>query len=93
MPGAIRPEIAKERMAELDRVTSGSGAAYRKGLVGRRERVLFEREGDHTGTVRGRCDRYMEVMVEAGSSVIGEIMQVDITGAGEWFLDGIVVED
>ncbi|MHC4661408.1 MAG: tRNA (N(6)-L-threonylcarbamoyladenosine(37)-C(2))-methylthiotransferase MtaB [Planctomycetota bacterium] len=88
MPDVPKPEIVKKRMAELDRITSESGAAYRHGLVGRMERVLFEREGDEQLTVRGRCDRYMEVLVTADSSILGSIQVVEIRSASEWFLHG-----
>ncbi|TET39107.1 MAG: tRNA (N(6)-L-threonylcarbamoyladenosine(37)-C(2))-methylthiotransferase MtaB [Planctomycetota bacterium] len=87
----LPPEVVKVRMAELDRITSNTGAAYRNALVGRKERVLFERPGDEPGTIRGRMDRYMEVLVEADESILGQVKTVEIESAGEWFLSGKII--
>ena len=92
MPEKVSPEIAKARMEELDRITTESAIAYRNALVGRKERVLFEREGESEGEVRGRLDRFMEILVKADSGVIGKIKTVLIESAGEWFLSGKIVD-
>jgi tRNA-2-methylthio-N6-dimethylallyladenosine synthase len=94
------PETVKsERLARLFEVAEALGSAHRAALVGTRQTVLVEgasksEKGDLShGRVQGRTERSEIVHVDApdAESLVGEIVEVEITRANKHSLAGALV--
>ncbi len=84
----ITSRIVKERsrvMTELvSKITKEMGERY----IGQRKRILITEPGKN-GTLSGRTDEYLPVIVKDGK--IGEFKEVEITGVGVGYLIGRVL--
>ena len=84
-------EEKSERLARLFDLSEGMRAAHLRGLVGSRCRVLIEGKGERGGFT-GRSERNEIVHLAAGSDPIGELLDVEITGAFKHSLEGAPVD-
>jgi tRNA-2-methylthio-N6-dimethylallyladenosine synthase len=94
------PEPVKsDRLARLFEVAEALGSAHRAALVGTRQTVLVEgasksEKGDLShGRVQGRTDRSEIVHIDApdAQSLVGEIVEVEITRANKHSLAGALL--
>ncbi|MGF1500379.1 MAG: tRNA (N6-isopentenyl adenosine(37)-C2)-methylthiotransferase MiaB [Paracoccaceae bacterium] len=77
------PEETKaDRLGRLQALLSEQQAAFNAGLVGRRTEVLVEKPGRHEGQMVGRAPWLIPVHFDASPETAGEILAVEITGAG-----------
>ena len=81
----VHPVEARERMCRLADVEAECSLAYRRGLLGRVERVIVERDdyedhasGDGRGMRSGRADRYFEIHFESDEVSAGDMVPVRI---------------
>jgi tRNA-2-methylthio-N6-dimethylallyladenosine synthase len=75
------PESVKaERLARLIALGDGMRTELLRQQVGTRQSVLFEGLGK-TGALRGRTERSEIVHVAGGPELIGQLLQVEITGS------------
>lgn len=96
-PGANRedqvPEAVKaERLKVLQALLERQQIAFNASLVGRTLPVLFEKSGRHDGQVCGRSPYLQGVFVQGPKSLIGQIVDVEITEAGRNALTGNVLQ-
>jgi tRNA-2-methylthio-N6-dimethylallyladenosine synthase len=94
------PETVKsERLARLFELAEALGAAHRAALVGTRQTVLVEgasksEKGDLShGRVQGRTERSEIVHIDTpnAGSLVGEIVEVEITRANKHSLGGALL--
>ncbi|XSG81576.1 MAG: tRNA (N6-isopentenyl adenosine(37)-C2)-methylthiotransferase MiaB [Methyloligella sp. ZOD6] len=85
------PEDAKkERLQVLQAVIEEERKRFEQALVGRRMPVLFERKGRKAGQIAGRSPYLQAVHSEGPESLLGQIVEVDITAAGPNSLTGVI---
>ena len=81
----ITQRIVKERsrrMTDLvSKITKGMGSRY----IGQRKRILITEHGKN-GTLSGRTDEYLPVIVKEGN--LGDFVDVEIKGVGVGYLIG-----
>ena len=75
----------------LSRAMEGSRLGFLRSQVGRRELVLIEREVG-PGIWEGLTANYTPVRVESSRELAGEILPVRITGAGDGYCAGEVID-
>jgi tRNA-2-methylthio-N6-dimethylallyladenosine synthase len=95
-PGAVMPQQVKERvrgerLARLQALLEAQAVDFNARTVGRTLPVLFERPGRHPGQLVGRTPYLQAVHVEAPSSMIGRLQQVEIAAAFPHSLAGRLV--
>jgi tRNA-2-methylthio-N6-dimethylallyladenosine synthase len=96
----VPEEVKTERLARLFETADAVATAHLGALVGTRQRVLIEgpsksSAGDLSrGSVQGRTERNEIVHVEApqAASLVGEIVEVEITRANKHSLVGVPSE-
>ena len=91
----VPEETKRERLARLFEVAAEVGGAHLAALVGTRQRVLVEGRSKTGATVQGRTERAEIVHVEArdateGASLVGEIVEVEVTRANGHSLVGVL---
>ena len=89
MEGQILNEEKENRARRAIQVASGMEGRYLSQFVGEQVEVLFEEEKE--GAWRGHTPNYMEVHVQ-GENLHNQLRRVEITGLGEGFLLGNLVE-
>ena len=83
------PETVKtERLARLQAKIDAHLRAFNAATVGRRLPVLMEKPGRNPGQLIGRSPYLQAVWTDAPVSLIGEVVEVDITGLGNFSLAG-----
>ncbi|GMG82189.1 tRNA (N6-isopentenyl adenosine(37)-C2)-methylthiotransferase MiaB [Paralimibaculum aggregatum] len=83
------PEDEKaDRLARLQALLSEQQAAFNAAQLGRRLPVLVEKPGRHAGQMVGRSPYLQAVHLEAAAEETGQILEVEITGAGPNSLAG-----
>jgi tRNA-2-methylthio-N6-dimethylallyladenosine synthase len=80
-----------DRLARLQNVVDSQRRAFNSATVGRRLAVLFERDGRHAGQLVGKTPYLQAVAVEAPRELIGQCVEVEITGSGSNSLFGRIV--
>ena len=96
-PGAVMPQQVKEsvrglRLARLQTLLDTQAAAFNARTVGRTLPVLFERPGRHPGQLVGRTPYLQAVHVDAPSSMLGTLQEVEIGAAFPHSLAGRLAE-
>ncbi len=86
----VPEEAKKERLQLLQAVIEGERKRFEQALVGRTVPVLFERKGRKPGQIAGRSPYLQAVHSEGPESLLGEIVEVDITAAGPNSLTGVI---
>ncbi|MFD0988095.1 tRNA (N6-isopentenyl adenosine(37)-C2)-methylthiotransferase MiaB [Methyloligella solikamskensis] len=86
----VPEEAKKERLQVLQAVIEEERKRFEQALVGRTVPVLFERKGRKPGQIAGRSPYLQAVHSEGPESLLGEIVEVDITAAGPNSLTGVI---
>ncbi len=87
VPGTVQAA----RLERLQAMLNAQQQAFNRGCVGRRISVLFERAGRREGQLVGRSPWLQAVHAEADARLIGDIIEVEIVGAGPNSLEGAIV--
>jgi tRNA-2-methylthio-N6-dimethylallyladenosine synthase len=90
MARQVDEAVKTERLARLQALLEAQTKAFNASLVGRRVPVLFERLGRYDGQLIGRSPYLQAVWAEAPASLLGEIVEVDITAQGPNSLTGVL---
>ncbi|GBE42489.1 MAG TPA: tRNA (N6-isopentenyl adenosine(37)-C2)-methylthiotransferase MiaB [Rhizobiales bacterium] len=91
MENQVADEIKSARLQELQALLRAQQSAFNGACAGRKMPVLFERSGRRPGQLVGRSPYLQAVHAEGPETLIGEIIEVDIIGAGPNSLEGNIV--
>ncbi len=80
----------KERLAKLQDLLIAQQVAFNEASVGRRLRVLFERQGRHPGQLIGRSPYLQAVHAEVAPDFLGRLAEVEISACGNNSLTGVL---
>jgi tRNA-2-methylthio-N6-dimethylallyladenosine synthase len=86
----VPDKVARERLSALQSLLEGYAKAFDAATVGRRLPVLFERQGRKPGQIAGRSPYLQAVHGDGPEGLIGQIVDVDIVGAGPNSLTGVI---
>jgi len=86
MPGQVPKAVKEERAGRAAEIAAGMEQDYLSRFAGQTMEVLFEEERD--GLWRGHTTRYCEVRVRSGENLHNQLRQVSVTGVGEEYLEG-----
>lgn len=86
----IPDEIKAERLARLQALLARQQSGFNAGCVGKIFPVLFEKIGRKAGQLIGRSPYLQAVHAQAEPSLLGQVMPVEILGAGNNSLAGVV---
>ncbi len=84
----ITSRIVKERSRTLTKIVSSISEENGEKYIGQKKRILITEYGKN-GTLSGRTDEYLPVIVKDGK--IGEFVEVEIEGVGVGYLRGRVL--
>jgi tRNA-2-methylthio-N6-dimethylallyladenosine synthase len=90
MDDQISPAVMDDRLARLQALLNAQQAAFNAATVGRATRILLERKGRHPGQLIGKTPWLQSVHVQAADFTIGDLVDVDIMGAGPNSLAGAI---
>jgi tRNA-2-methylthio-N6-dimethylallyladenosine synthase len=82
--------LARERLLILQDLIEARARDFDRDSVGKRMKVLFERKGRKPGQIAGRSPYLQAVHGDGSETLIGEIVEVDIVGAGPNSLTGVI---
>jgi tRNA-2-methylthio-N6-dimethylallyladenosine synthase len=85
---AVPEAVGAERLSRLQAALERSRGDFNRASAGRAMAVLLDRRGRHPGQLAGRSPYYQAVHVEAPDSLLGEIVELWIAGAGAHGLAG-----
>jgi threonylcarbamoyladenosine tRNA methylthiotransferase MtaB len=88
LPDQIPPEIRKERMARLLAAAEAGEIAFRKGQLGSRATVLWERPRGGMG--HGLTDNYLRVFSEAAAGLSRQLTAVELVALTEGGVVGTI---
>ena len=93
MPDSTSEEEKSRRMRELLEVQREVSTEHYKRFIGRTMRVLVEDVSKKKeGWLTGKSSEFIIVEFEGASSLIGQFVDVEITGAMNWAVTGIITE-
>ncbi|HEX6904521.1 MAG TPA: tRNA (N(6)-L-threonylcarbamoyladenosine(37)-C(2))-methylthiotransferase MtaB [Thermoanaerobaculia bacterium] len=81
MPGAVPPEIRKERMERMLDAAARAERAFQSAHLGTRQSVLWEKPRDGMG--HGLTDNYLRVLSPEGAALWNRFSEVELTGLAE----------
>lgn len=87
----VAPHIASARLAKFQALINEQQAAFNKKCEGLTMPVLFDRKGKKAGQLSGRSPYSQSVYVEGNERLIGNIIDVKITGGFDRSLTGDIV--
>jgi tRNA-2-methylthio-N6-dimethylallyladenosine synthase len=90
LPNQVPDRIARERLHILQSLLDEEASAFDAATVGRKLKVLFERQGRKPGQIAGRSPYLQAVHGEGPKDLIGQIVDVDIVSAGPNSLTGVI---
>jgi tRNA-2-methylthio-N6-dimethylallyladenosine synthase len=90
LPDQVSDRVARERLHILQSLLDDEAKAFDGATVGRRLKVLFERRGRKPGQIAGRSPYLQAVHGDGAEELIGQIVDVDIVGAGPNSLTGVI---
>ncbi len=90
MEDQISPEIMNERLQRLQDLLGAQQQAFNQATVGKRTRVLLERQGRKPGQLIGKSPWLQSVHVIDPAAQIGDLIDVEIVSAGPNSLEGTV---
>ena len=90
LPHQVPERIARERLHLLQSLLDDEAKAFDAATVGRKLKVLFERQGRKPGQIAGRSPYLQAVHGEGPEDFIGQIVDVDIVSAGPNSLTGVI---
>jgi tRNA-2-methylthio-N6-dimethylallyladenosine synthase len=82
--------VKRERLAALQAVLARQQRDFNAACVGRVLPVLLERPGRHPGQLVGRSPYLQSVHLSADAHDVGKIVPVQISGAGQNSLSGVI---
>jgi len=88
LPGQVSEDVKSERLKILQDKLYAQQLAFNKSLIGRTLDVLVENTGRETGQLFGRSPYLQGTHFDGDRSLIGQIVPVEITGAGRNSLIG-----
>ncbi len=92
-PAAEKPELDAEttdrRLYALQALITEQQRAIQEGMVGRVVGVLYDKHGRNPGQMVGKSDHLHAVHVDDAHGVVGELVQVRITGSKTNSLSGV----
>ncbi len=91
MPDPTPASEKSERLQELCAFQEKISAQRCASLIGRTERVLAEEQNEKTGLLCGRTDGNVIVNFAGDPALIGTFVEVRITAARNWILNGELV--
>ncbi|MGE8941733.1 tRNA (N6-isopentenyl adenosine(37)-C2)-methylthiotransferase MiaB [Leptospira interrogans] len=91
MDDQVPEQVKTERLQQLQALLQSQQIQFNSGCVGKVFPVLFERLGRRSGQLIGRSPYLQSVHAEAEPSLLGRILNVEISGAGTNSLAGVVV--
>ncbi|MGA7326497.1 MAG: TRAM domain-containing protein, partial [Rhodomicrobium sp.] len=89
-PSQISGEIKSDRLARLQALLSSQQVSFNRSMVGRTTEVLWDGPGKRDGQVSGRSPYLQAVHAEGEQSLLGRITPVQIVGASQNSLQGVV---
>ena len=90
----VSMEVKKERLQRLNELVNKQSAESMKKLEGTVVKVLVEGESKKDPDVlAGYTERNKVVNFKGSKSMIGQIVEVEITEARTWSLNGVVVDN
>ena len=84
----VHDKIATERLLQLQKLVVSQQLAFNKSCVGLTMPVLLDRKGKREGQIQGRSPWNQSVYVTANERLMGEIVDVNITGGFDQSLGG-----
>ncbi|GGB54122.1 tRNA (N6-isopentenyl adenosine(37)-C2)-methylthiotransferase MiaB [Blastomonas aquatica] len=88
MEDQISPEIMDERLQRLQELLGAQQHAFNAATVGKRTRVLLERQGRKPGQLIGKSPWLQSVHVIDPAAKLGDLIDVEIMSAGPNSLEG-----
>ena len=88
MPAQVPEDEKTERLARLQDLLNEQQAGFNKNQIGHTLPVLAEKPGRHAGQQLGRSPYLQPVHFDAAPDVIGQIIEIEITGATKTSLAG-----
>jgi tRNA-2-methylthio-N6-dimethylallyladenosine synthase len=88
----VEETVKEDRLARLQDLIGHQAGAFNRATIGRRLKVLFNREGKHEGQALGYSPYMQPVHIESGGRVMGRMVEVEITDATMVSLGGRLVE-
>ena len=86
----VGEDVKSERLQRLQEVLNAQQAEFNAAFIGRRISVLFDRPGRRNGQMAGRSPYLQAVHSDAPKTLMGEIVEVDITASGANSLSGCI---
>ncbi|KAA5803482.1 tRNA (N6-isopentenyl adenosine(37)-C2)-methylthiotransferase MiaB [Alkalicaulis satelles] len=93
MAGQVDEAVKHERLLRLQALLGAQQEAFNASMTGRRLPVLFERAGRNHGQIAGRSPYLQAVHCDGPDRLIGQIAQVEITGASRNALSARLVPE
>ena len=90
MEAQVPAEASRSRLAALQDLIENQGRGFDAAMVGRRLQVLCERPGRKPGQVAGRSPYLQAVHFAGPETLLGQLVEVDIVGAGPNSLTGVI---
>ena len=90
LPNQVPDRIARDRLHILQSLLDDEARAFDAATVGRKLKVLFERQGRKPGQIAGRSPYLQAVHGDGPRNLIGQIVDVDIVSAGSNSLTGVI---
>lgn len=88
MADQVSEDVKTDRLARLLEVLSSQQTGFNRSAIGKTLPVLVERKGRNAGQMHGRSPYLQSVHFEAPPHVVGEIVDVRISGASQNALSG-----
>lgn len=92
MPDAVSDEVKSRRMRELLETQREISTEHYKRFIGRRMRVLADDVSKKKkGCITGKSSEFIIVEFEGDESLIGQFVDVEVTGSMNWAVTGRIV--
>ncbi len=88
----VAEEVKTERLARLQALIVQQQLAFNTASIGKTMPVLFDRDGKFPGQLLGKSPYMQSVYIEGGENYRGRIVDVEITGAYQNSVSGVIVE-
>lgn len=88
MAGQVPATVMDERLQRLQAMINDHQMTFNRAMVGRGTTILLERNGRHPGQLVGKSPWLQSVHILADGARIGDVIDVDIVGAGPNSLAG-----
>ena len=90
LPGQVSEDVKSERLARLQKLLTSQQLAFNKSLIGKTLSVLVEGTGRGENELFGRAPYLQGTHFTGDASLIGQIVLVKITEAGQNSLRGVL---